>query len=248
VNLTAGGTATPVEGGTSFPDATEIASGVYSGTTVPGETSVFKVHLDWGQRLAVRFDFPKGTPALYKITGVQGPFATARIFDPLRAGIRDLILNAKDTDFATGSQPGHVIVGTYPVRYRNRSIAGTYSALAGDYYVELGVRSDPDHGAYELPYTMHVAVVGKPSGTPAYSDTPGWTVGQALATNAAGDVSEAPSSASETPRAGSAPRAGHVGESDSGSSAGKYALVGGLGLVAICCAAIGVRLVRRRPS
>ena len=241
----------PIQGGTSFPDATEVGPGTYSGETVPGEASVFRVHLDWGQRLAVRIDFPKQSDALAKLTGVQGPFADVQIFDPLRATISDLIQHSTSTDFATSSRPGHLAVGTYPVRFRNRSTAGTYSALAGDYFLQLGVAPDSDGDTYELPYTMHVEVIGAKSGAPAYQGQPDWTVDGALAANANAHATGAAASSTPSPTAeasadepsSTAPR-GSGGESHTG----RYVLVGILVAAALACAGGGITLLRRRAG
>ncbi len=231
----AGTTARPVTGGTSFPDATEVGPGTYSGTTVPGEASMFRVHVGWGQRLAVRFDFPRASGTLAKLVGYQGPFADTQIYDPLRTPISDLIHGSQGTHFASSSaSSGHVDAATYPVRYRNRSTVATYSALAGDYYVGLNVARDLEKRTYELPYTMQVEVIGTPSGAPAYARDAGWSVDTALA-------GKAPSTGPAT----AAPRARKQG---SGSDATKYVAAGGLGLVAICCAGVGVLLLRRRQS
>jgi len=240
---TSGSTPRPVTGGTSFPDATLVGPGSYAGTTVPGEASMFRVHVGWGQRLAVRFDFPKASGELAKLVGYQGPFADTQIYDPLRTPIGDLIQRSQGTHFASSSAlSGHVDAATYPVRYRNRSTVVTYSALAGDYYVGLNIARDLEHRTYELPYTMHVEVIGTPNGAPAYTGDAGWSVGDALAANASS------TNTSSSGAIASAPESKKRTEHDSGSGAGKYVAAGGLGLIAICCAGAGLFLVRRRSN
>lgn len=239
------GTPQPVTGGNSFPDAALVGPGSYAGTIVPGEATMFRVHLGWGQRLAVRFDFPKAAPALRQIVGTQGPFADLKIYDPLRSPISDLIQDASSTDFAAGASAGHVDSATYPVRYRNRSTAGTYSALAGDYYVGLNVARDTNHGTYELPYTMHVEVIGKPTGAPTYTTDPGWTVAEALGANA-GPIA-APTDGATTGDA-SATDSSPASARQHDSSTTKYVVAGVLVLLALAAGGGALVLLRRRVS
>jgi hypothetical protein len=212
---------------------------------------MFRVHLDWGQRLAVRFDFPKASPGLAKLVGVQGPMADTQIYDPLRTTVSDLVQDSQSTDFASSDAgAGYADAGTYPVRYHNRSTAGTYSALAGDYYVGLDVRPDLDHDTYELPYTMHVEVIGAKSGAPAYQGQPDWTVDGALAANAgAGATGAAASSTpSQTAEASAGEPASSARGPDGESHTGRYVLVGILVAAALACAGGGITLLRRRAG
>ncbi len=79
-------TGTPVEAGTGFNDAPLVAPGTFADTVVAGETRYVKVHLDWGQRLAVRVDTPK-LPGVAIGAGVYGSVAVA---NPLRSAVTDV--------------------------------------------------------------------------------------------------------------------------------------------------------------
>ncbi len=230
-----------VIGGSSFPSAPLLKTGTYAGNVVPGEAQVFRVHLGWGQRLSYRFRFPEQTPALFKRTGVQGPFATARTYDPLRAALDDLVGEPKGTDFATSDHVGSVVDETYPVRYRSRSISSTVSSYPGDYYVALSVNDD-DGQTYEMPYTLSLAVTGKVSGAPDYgkadADWDATAVLESAGSSSASGATPSPSAAKE----GAAPSAA---ADDSAGSSRTWLVAGGLVLVALLCAA-GAFLVLRR--
>ena len=233
------GTPQRVIGGSSFPSAPLLKPGTYAGNVVPGEAQVFRVHVDWGQRLSYQFVFPKQTPALFKRTGVQGPLATAKTYDPLRAALDDSVGDSKTTDFATSDHVGSVHDETYPVRYNNRSISATLSSLPGDSYVSLSVADDIDGETYEMPWTLAVRVTGTAAGAPDYGTAnAGWDTTEVLqqASNASSTdptsderKEAAPSRATDTSSAGS-PR---------------WLVAGGLVVAALVCLA-GACVVLRR--
>ncbi|MGI8524270.1 MAG: vWA domain-containing protein [Nocardioides sp.] len=243
------GPAEPVTGGTSFPDATAVSAGTYSASTVPGETQVYKVHLDWGQRLSVAFRFPAGTPSLQRLTGAEGPYANVRVFDPLRAPLSDLVGDSDTTGFSTGVNPDRIGAETFPVRYRNRGVTATVSTLPGDYYVEIGVSPDIDGDTYVLPYQMDVSVIGALSGAPTYTGDSGWQVSDALAANASpagSDPGAGPTDSGSSTGAEQSAGSGRAAPAASRSgSTTKYVVAGGLGAVALVCAGVGVALIRR---
>lgn len=233
-----------VIGGSSFPSAPLLKTGTYAGNVVPGEAQVFRVHLEWGQGLSYQFIFPKQSPALFKRTGVQGPFASARTYDPLRATLGDLVGESKGTDFATSDHVGSVQDETYPVRYNSRSIGSTLSSLPGDYYVSLSV-ADDDGETYEMPWTLAVAVTGKVTGAPDYgkanADWDATEVLQSTSTNSASSTN----GRAQSPNAGGERSTTSEVADASPDGTWRWLLAGGLVLVALVCAG-GAFVVLRR--
>jgi Ca-activated chloride channel family protein len=245
-----------VLGGTSFPDATEVTTGSYSGTTVPGETQMFRVPLDWGQRLAVRFTFPRSAPAIRAKTGVQGPFATIKTYSPMRAALSDDVGRSRVTGFSSGWSQDTIYDETLPVAYRNRSISSARSSLPGDYYVALAVNKDSDGETYELPYTMDVRVVGEPVAGPDYVYDGTWSpfasiqaarAETAQSTSSEGTPTESPVATAPASASTQTADEPHTGEG-SGLGSGQVLVAGTLGVVAAACAALAVLLLRRRRT
>jgi len=256
------GAATPVTGGSSLGDATEITDGAYSGTIVPGETQVFKIHVDWGQQLGVQAVIPAATPALLH-SGQTQEYAGLQILNPLGAADPDQPNGIELNGFGSFTTSQVLETGTIPVRWNNRLSTST-SYLAGDYYVTYAAAPDVQGSSLEMPFTLRVAVVGEPSGAPTYAD--GQTLQTAAATqddsSAAADPSAEPSTdpsadpagptgptADPTTRAtdgpSTAPDARPAAAETSGTSRVQLAAAGGLGLVALICAGVGVAFLRR---
>ena len=253
-------------GGSSLGDATELTDGSYTGTIVPGETQVFKIPLDWGQQLGVQADIPAATPALLA-SGQTSVFAGLQILNPLGAVVPDQPTGIGLNGFGSFTTSQRLETGTIPVRWNNRLSTST-SYLAGDYYLTYAAAPDPQGSSLEMPFTLTVAVLGQPSGAPTYPE------GQSLLTAAptspgasdAGTPSTEPTeptddssasggsggssdSAPSTPSSGasSAPDTRPVAADTTGTPRLELAAAGGLGLVALICAAVGVAFLRR-PS
>lgn len=173
-------------GGSSFANAPTIKPGAYSITTVPGETQIFLVDVDWGQSLQSQLTLPKLTGALKTQVGSLGPAVKTEIYSPARALATKLI--PKDSDGKLTSPRAQLAnpyaqksqAMTAPIRYNNRAFLGgsyvehdTAAALAGKYAVV--VHTDPDKGSnvsYQVPVAFDVNVVGKITGEPKYVSMP----------------------------------------------------------------------------
>ena len=252
-----GGEPEPVVGGSSFGEATEVTTGRWSGSLVPGETQVFRVHLDHGQALTARAVIPAASPTLREEIGIQGPFGGLALFNPFRMAT-DAVGDATPTGFAAQSSGSVLTVGTTEVRYRNREQAGNASYVAGDYYLVYAADDDGVGGTYEMPFTLEVEVLGEPSGAPEYDGGAELLLGSDSGVSAT-DVADPEASGEEPPTAGPEAEDG-AGASDgadrddlANASARQRAedgsltalLVAGLVTVAVACLGVGLALLRR---
>lgn len=213
------GTAQEVTPGTSLDDAPLVKPGVYKGDVVPGETQIVKVHVDWGQQLAVSVhhdDAPKANTA----------FSSATLYNPLGGEVKDDLKGEKSSTFI-GAR-GTDIIGTNPVRWLNGTASTPSSFLAGDYYAVISVGTSDSSPTTTYPWTMKVEVAGDVSGAPGYAE--GERVAGGEAAKATG-----PDKASKST------------EEESGAGL-KLVVAGGLGLVAVLAGGLALVLMRRgRP-
>ncbi|WP_191089790.1 vWA domain-containing protein [Nesterenkonia ebinurensis] len=156
-------------GGNSFNNAVAIEPGTtYAGTSLLGESQVFRVPVEWGEHLQVELVFPEepNVPIPPHIGA-----SDLQVISPYRA---DVVPNPTTRDhdhtyygisFGTGGEQT-AQVQTYPVQYNNRT-PNNYSrtelgntTVAGDYYVvvNVGEYSDPNTSAL-LPFYLHVETV-----------------------------------------------------------------------------------------
>jgi Ca-activated chloride channel family protein len=200
VKATASGPTRSIEAGSSFNDAPELAPGRYSDSFVAGETRYVKVHVGWGQRLAVRYDLPRvgGVDEFSKSTSAN--FAMA---NPVRSEI-DMATGTIASAGAVGFRPESMTGSMeFPARYRNRESRGPSAdgyEIDGDYYLVLST------GYSHLPgllvrYTMTIDVVGTPEPGPRYL-TGGATSGSstpAAPTSGRSSAASRPNAATVTP-------------------------------------------------
>lgn len=138
-------------GAPTFAQSPELAPGAHRGLIVPGETQVFRVPVDWGQRLGAAARFPAGA-------GVTG---SIRVISPNRAGVVD----------AQETPSGSVEVHTPTVGYGNRSSSNPSVAaanVAGDYYVVVSASATDATPRTEVPFVLGVSVSGTTQPRPAY--------------------------------------------------------------------------------
>lgn len=156
--------------GSSFGDAAVLEAGhSYSTSIVAGEVQAFRVAVDWGQQLAVRIDRPGLTPAQYEGIDASTNYFDLQILNPERASVYDdLTGDDVGTSGRAGAAPTRQVVGTVPVRWRNREGASP-AYTSGDYYVlySAGFKSDR---SVELPYSITVEVTGEKAGAPTYAE------------------------------------------------------------------------------
>ncbi len=233
------GAATAVVGGDSFGSAAEVGDGRFSGSVVPGETQVFKVHLEYGQKLDVEVLTPAMSPALRdEVNFVYGPFADLSVYDPV--GVRQTrSAGSSSSGFSASVNPDQLTFGLPEVRYRNREVSSSPTAsVAGDYYLVYAVDAKKD--SYSLPYELRVQVRGTPGGAPEFADdqtvqgtqAPTTESPSASTSQSAGPQNEAQNEASD--------------DVDPGlSTPVKASMAGALVLVAVVCAGLALLLLRR---
>lgn len=214
-------TGAPVYGGPSFTTAKVLKPGNYPVQITEGETQIFAVDLDWGQRLQIQ---ALGQDRR-KDNGTQW---VLDIFDPLGATM-DTEWNNKTAfdDVTAPDSAGEVQLssGTDELRYNDRPKnvgVRNKAILPGRYYftVLTGQPEDATKLQEVIPWTFQVAVIGEagtgapqydtsaPSATPTPSDTPSPTPSETPTTSATPqETSTAPSPAT-TPVASTEPKKG----------------------------------------
>jgi hypothetical protein len=163
-SVPAGGATRAVHGAASLDDAAPVGAGVWSDSARPGQSRFYAVHLDWGQRLAVRADFGawQGSTAVpFVVDGVR-----VDLYNPARGYVTSGAGSYHGTAASAALQ-------TVPVGWGNRDVllgGVTQTRLAGDYVVEVSV--NPDLGSAirdPLPFTLRVAVTGRKQAPPPYA-------------------------------------------------------------------------------
>lgn len=230
-------------GGSSFNSAAEVTPGkTVSDTVVFGEDRYFRVHLDWGQQLAFRFDTQK-VDGIGQTDGVQSRVYGA---SPVRQTLDD-ITQQSDVSFAfLGGIAGQLAGSTsYPVRWTDRqsndSAVQPY-AIDGDYYLIFTAGYGIDGAKAAVPYTLTVDVTGTKEDGPVYaqkvdpSKVPTSGSGSTGAQNN-GSSSVAPNNSRE------------VASEPSSWTTQRTTVVGGaVGVAVLAAIALGWLLLGRRPK
>lgn len=238
----AGGTAQPVEGGSSFANATEIGPGVWSSTVVPGEALLYRFPLDFGQSARISVTFPKASPGIAERFGRFPPLAQLMVYSPMRAQL----------GFPTGAEfsatpAGSTMLTATPAVSRvpfagtlGKFDGGADFTASGDYY--LGVSVQRQDYTVELPFTITVEITGEAGSGPTYADGATWTV----ADGASGGSGEAGSpSADPTDQPAEEPAAEEDSDDGSSTTAVTAGVVGVAGVAALAAALL---LWRRRQA
>lgn len=167
----------PPVSGSSISDAPALTSGTYKTSILTGETQVFAVKTDWGQRVQADLRVAPRRGALARAMDVsdsldlqlmgagRGQYVNLRV-DGLPARSYSFMNDADRFELA-GSTP--------TVRYQNRSQPDSvrYAAVPGLQYLVLNMSRSHDSGPYLVPYTLQVRVLGTAgSGRPAYLSLP----------------------------------------------------------------------------
>ncbi len=233
-------------GGSSFLDATVLTPGSYRDGILPGELLTYQVDVDWGQQLTARVDFPPPGEKLAEATGNLDLTSLVDLFSPGRAKASDLTLDGSPANQGfLPTSASSFSVGTSPVTYLSRegSDATGDHSMAGRYTVAVFLEEDPEGQSYVVPFTLHLAVTGKVSGAPDYTEEPAPLEPSPSASPSATDSSAPP--ADPSPSTQTTPTAAD-GDGGGGIEAGY--VVGGLGVVALLGAAFLVLSNRRATS
>ncbi|GAA1829450.1 VWA domain-containing protein [Microlunatus capsulatus] len=159
--------------GSSLSDAPTLAPGTYRTTILTGESQVFAVPADWGQRVQVQVSIAPRTGALARALDVSDSLdlqllgaGRGRYTNLAVRGLPERTFTLTDDDATY-----RVAASTPTVRYRNRLDFGPtdYAAVPGPQYVVLNMSEDRDD-AFLVPYTLQVEVLGRAgAGAPTYA-------------------------------------------------------------------------------
>lgn len=213
---------TPVAavGGTSFSNALEIQPGTYVDHLVPGETTFFRVPMDFGQSLTYTllgppssYTWPSRNTLIWVDGAIHGP-------DRNRANGAD-----GSTRIGEGDAHAGVVKWVPPVRYLNRgSIPYQGASLAGPYTLALSVSPDVSGTmpSGPIPIVFRVDREGEATGKPVYAG----------ASPSGSATPSATSSASPT-SSDDAAASGATDTTSAGDEGSNWPLWVGLGLVAV---------------
>lgn len=220
----------PVRGGTSYDNAPVLTDGDTPVTLVAGETQIFAVDLDWGQRL-------QGQTVLHPVDEHQGqhnPYWFFKLYSPFGTEVDLNGVEGAPPSYDTKSAEEEVTIGasTAEVRYQNRSEYDRvgHTALPGRYYlvVSTGALTSAEEESQEFPATMQVKITGTAGeGEPEY-------------------LEPTPTPEPGAPESGSgseAPGTSGGGDAGGGSEGPTWGLIGGLGGGAVLLAGMGGGLI-----
>lgn len=165
------GTATPVVGGVTFSDAPRLTPGIFTEAYLPGEAIFYRVHVDWGQQLAVTINPPTfATAYADKLGSLYG----ATIYSPDRGRVSVEPQAMGSLGKGSGATSDTTTWPTYrqtpQVRYLNRDSFGIDEAsLAGDYYLAIAMPKNNTGVVTPIQVTFKVDVLGSATGKPGYA-------------------------------------------------------------------------------
>lgn len=164
-----------VAGGTSYSTATEIEPGTYSGSLVPGETRIYKMPMDWGQR-------PVAKAVFNDRSAEERRTAKLEVANPLRgkAGVE------MSTPLKDDAEVSAENLNAYWPIYSNSDGVGTGGSMAfqkdaayiGDWFVMVTLDGGEDNGKasveeeYELTVLRDGDVIDGPEWSVPTDDGP----------------------------------------------------------------------------
>jgi Ca-activated chloride channel homolog len=155
--------------GTGFDNAPEVTDGRYDSSILPGEIQLYKVHLDWGQRLQAEVRWHDIPLDSVDLLGTQ-----IRLIGPTHGDASSDVTGsgAPASDALIGE--GELMGATTPlVRFLNRNRSDPEdqaSAIPGAYYIAVTVDADSGLAGELLPYSLSVQTVGEAGdGAPQYA-------------------------------------------------------------------------------
>ncbi|GAA1544883.1 vWA domain-containing protein [Kribbella lupini] len=239
-----GSTPREIVPGASFPDAPLLEPGSYKTTLMPGELQIYKVKVDWGQRIQAQATVPQLAGATAEaVDGIR--YLDTALISPTGEDVYAVF--AKNMPGGSGkrgvlTQRGVIqAITTKEVRYLNRDGANnmdTGTSTPGEYYLAVSLsRKDKDQ-AFTVPLVLTVGAIGTAgTGKPEYTNG---------ATPVAGD-SVTPSVTPSEPSSGDTTEAGGPVKTDTpkDDDSTPYGLIGGLGGGALLLVLVGVWAVLR---
>lgn len=213
-----------------------IAAEVTEGTEV-----LWRVPLDWGDRLAVTADLAATEDEQLLDTTVQLHLVqpSRDVFDPAAGDYYSY------ADFTAEDE--RAVVGTYPLRYDNRTV-DLLPTLPGDHWVSVAVEA-PDEGqpAVDFPVELTIEVTSTDAEPPTYQ---GAVIAQGGNDGPDGYSADTPYLVGDGEFAADAsgnPFVPEDGDDDTWWGARRAAGLG-LGVVSLACCAVGAVWLRARRS
>ncbi|WP_051218045.1 VWA domain-containing protein [Nocardioides insulae] len=228
--------------GSSFADAVELEDNAYRRTIVPGEIQLFRVPLDWGQRLQTEVRLH----AAPKLADVVAPDSDLRVelYDPYRADADltsvsdvsgDSISNT--TNLYGIDDESRIGATTAPVRYLNREtyLADVRAAdTSGDYYVAVQLSDEATRTTYELTYDLIVSRPGTAGeGAPDYAEEGLATPVPSPSASPTEEPTEDPAAPTEEPSASAEAGEPATATDEPGPSTVKLVAAGSLGTLGV---------------
>ncbi|MGZ0152041.1 vWA domain-containing protein [Kribbella sp. WER1] len=255
-----GSTPREVVPGSSFPDAPVLQSGTYKTTLMPGELQLYKVKLDWGQRLQVQATVPEMAGATAEaLDGIR--YLDTAVISPIGEDVYAVFAkNVPGGGYKRGvlTKRGLVkAVTTKEVRYLNRNGANnqdTGTSVPGEYYVAVSLTRKTDDKAFTIPLNLTVAAVGTAgTGKPEYVGGATPVTGEtATPTPTASEPTASEPTASEPTGSGDKTEAGAPIQDDADTTGNTpIALIAGLtggGVVLLLVGLLVVLRLRRTPQ
>ncbi|WP_129669827.1 vWA domain-containing protein [Phytoactinopolyspora endophytica] len=168
------GDTSEVDGAPSFGEAPELEPGEsYTDTVVPGEMRLFRVPVEWGQRLQAQVDVDPADGALRDQLDAASTIGT-RVYGPAGGDATDIAIGERMSEMnLRGTAGAQVHASTVEVRYRNLESVHEFmnaASIAGDYYIAVSVSEDGDGDEYEVPFTLTTSLIGEAgAGAPEFT-------------------------------------------------------------------------------
>lgn len=245
------GSAERVVGGQSFDDATPLKSGKYSASAVPGEVQLFKVPLEWGQRVSARitFDAPSRDVldrigAFDQVTG-RG---SLELFSPMRGSMDVYYDDVSDADSVFDESPTRLATMSPSVRYLNRESQWDNKAyVPGDYYLVVRLEDLDTKLSPVLSYTLDLEVQGEASGSPEYAEDASYSGPMSDGETNDDDGAEATDESGDGGQAEGGDTSETAASSDDGDGLSPETMMAAAaGVAGVACVVLGAVLLRRR--
>lgn len=162
--------------GSSLSDAPVLSPGTYTTSILTGETQVFAVQADWGQRVQAQVVVAPRRGALARTLGVSDSL-DLQVLGAGRGQYERALaarLPNRSYSFASDETRYRVSAATPSITYLNRTQfdSVSYAAVPGPQYLVLNQSRRPDREAFLVPITLVVKVIGTAGqGRPEYAAT-----------------------------------------------------------------------------
>jgi Ca-activated chloride channel family protein len=242
--------------GSSFPDAPLLAPGSYKTTLMPGEVQLYKVKLDWGQRLQEQVTVPKlGAATAKALDGIR--YLDTKLISPTGEDVYAVF--AKQVPKGAGGRGVLTKDGVFKanttkeIRYLNREGPNNQdkgTSMPGEYYIAISMTRKDNDKAFTIPMTLTVGVIGTAgTGKPEYVDGATPVAGTSVTPSPTATPSD---SGNENGNGNGTQAGGPVQGSDTNSGdSTPIALVAGLsggGVALLLVGLLAVLRLRRKPA